>query len=228
VARQGVEPIGFFTIKHATVFAHPHANRDTLISYINNSKQKNMKNQIFIIITMLSLSMSSMAQSIFKVNPQKSKFSWTGYASVGNYAPTGTIQLSSGSLNFDGKNILKAIFEFDMKTISHENKDLQNHLRNEDFFDVEKYPKATFILDKIVDNQVTGILKIKDVQKKISFPITIKKSEKEISIQAVINVNRTDFGIKYNSTNFFSNLGDYAIKDNFEFRLDLSMDRVIK
>jgi polyisoprenoid-binding protein YceI len=187
-----------------------------------------MKKIIILLITTVSLSMSSKAQLIFKANSEKSKFSWTGYASVGNYAPTGTIQLSSGSLNFDGENIKKANFEFDMKTITHENKDLQNHLRNEDFFDVEKYPKASFILEKIANNQATGLLKIKDVRKRISFPITIKKSEKEIQIQANISVNRTDFGIKYNSTSFFSNLGDYAIKDNFEFRLDLSMDRLIK
>ena len=187
-----------------------------------------MKKIILLLVTILSLSISSMVQSVFKLNPEKSKFSWTGYASVGNYAPTGTIQLASGSLNFNGKNITKAVFEFDMKTISHENKDLQNHLRNEDFFDVEKYPKATFILEKIINNQATGLLKIKDVQKRISFPVTIKKSEKEVQIQANINVNRTDFGIKYNSPNFFSNLGDYAIKDNFEFRLDLSMDKLIK
>jgi polyisoprenoid-binding protein YceI len=187
-----------------------------------------MKNTFILLVAIISLSISSMAQSVFKANLDKSKFSWTGYASVGNYAPTGTIQLSSGSLNFNGKNITKAVFEFDMKTISHENKDLQNHLRNEDFFDAEKYPKATFILEKIVDNQATGLLKIKNVQNKISFPITVKKSDKEISIQAVININRTSFGIKYNSTSFFSDLGDYAIKDNFEFRLDLSMDRAIK
>jgi polyisoprenoid-binding protein YceI len=168
------------------------------------------------------------AQSIFKANPTKSKFSWTGYASVGNYAPTGTIQLSSGSLNFDGSNLAKAVVEFDMKTLIHENKDLQNHLKNEDFFDVEKYPKAIFTLEKISGNQATGFLKIKDVQKKISFPITMKKSEKELQIQATISINRTDFGIKYNSTSFFSTIGDYAIKDNFEFQLDLSMDRIIK
>jgi polyisoprenoid-binding protein YceI len=187
-----------------------------------------MKNQIITIIIMLSLSISSFAQSTFKANPDKSKFSWTGYASVGNYAPTGTIKLSSGSLNFDGANILKAIFEFDMKTIIHENKDLQNHLRNEDFFDVEKYPKAIFILEKITNNQATGFLKIKDMQKKISFPIMLKSFKNELQIQAKISVNRTDFGIKYNSTSFFSNLGDYAIKDNFEFQLDLSMDKMIK
>ena len=139
-----------------------------------------MKNTIILFIVIISLPTSSMAQSVFKANIKKSTFSWTGYASVGNYAPTGTIQLSSGNLNFDGRNISKAIFEFDMKTISHENKDLQNHLRNEDFFEVEKYPKATFILEKINDNQATGLLKIKNVQKKITFPITIKKFEKKL------------------------------------------------
>jgi polyisoprenoid-binding protein YceI len=187
-----------------------------------------MKNTSIIFIAIISLSISSIAQSVFKGNIEKSKFSWTGFASVGNYAPTGTIKLSSGSLNFDGLNTSKAVFELDMKTISHENKDLQNHLKNEDFFDVEKYPKATFILEKITNNQAVGLLKIKDIQKKITFPITIKKLEKELQIQAIISINRTDFGIKYNSTSFFSNLGDYAIKDNFEFGLNLSMDKVIK
>ena len=187
-----------------------------------------MKNIFITLITIISLSISLKAQFTFKANLEKSKFSWTGYASVGNYAPTGTIQLSTGSLNFNGKNITKAIFAFEMKTLFHENKDLQNHLRNEDFFDVEKYPKAVFTLEKITNNQAIGLLKIKDIRKRISFPIMVKKSEKDIQIQALININRTDFGIKYNSTSFFSNLGDYAIKDNFEFRLDLSMDRVIK
>jgi polyisoprenoid-binding protein YceI len=197
----------------------------TIFTIKNN---KIMKNTIKMFLIIISLSMSSNAQSIFKANLTKSKFTWTGYAAVGNYAPTGTIQLSSGRLNFDGKNISKGIFEFDMKTISHENKDLMNHLKNEDFFDVEKYPKATFTMEKITNNQVVGLLKIKDVQKRFSFPVTIKKSENEMQIQAIISVNRTDFGIKYNSNSFFSNLGDYAIKDNFEFRLDLSMDKVIK
>lgn len=187
-----------------------------------------MKNTIILFIASVSLSINSFAQSVFKANTEKSKFSWTGYAAVGTYAPTGNIKLNSGSLTLDGKNITKANFEFDMKTISNENKDLQNHLRNEDFFDVEKYPKATFILEKINGNEAIGLLKIKDVQKKITFPITLKKSENIMQVQANIAVNRTDFGIKYNSTNFFSNLGDYAIKDNFEFRLDLSMDKMIK
>ncbi|MDZ7897972.1 MAG: YceI family protein [Arcicella sp.] len=187
-----------------------------------------MKNIFVIFIVIISLSINSNAQLVFKANLNKSKFSWTGYAAVGDYAPTGTIQLSAGSINFDGKNISKGIFEFDMKSITHENKDLMNHLKNEDFFDVNKYPKATFILEKITNNKAIGLLKIKGIQKRISFPISIKKSENEVQIQAVFSVNRTDFGIKYNSTNFFSNLGDYAIKDNFEFRLDLSMDKMIK
>jgi polyisoprenoid-binding protein YceI len=186
-----------------------------------------MKHSIISLLALVLASMSSIAQSIAKANLEKSTFSWTGYASVGTYAPTGTIQLSSGSLEFDGNNISKANFEFDMKTIRQENKDLEKHLKNEDFFDVDKYPKASFILEKVVANQAIGFLKIKDIQKKISFPLTIKKSGNTMRVEAVIRVNRTDFGVKYNSTSFFSNLGDYAIKDNFDFKLNLLMEMAV-
>jgi polyisoprenoid-binding protein YceI len=187
-----------------------------------------MKKTIVFLIASILLSVDSVAQTNFEANHNKSKFSWTGYASVGSYAPSGAIQLSAGRLSFDKKNTAKGVFEFDMKSIAHENKDLQNHLKNEDFFDVEKYPKATFTLEQITQNKAIGLLKIKDIQRQISFPVTINKSANDIQIQAIITVNRTDFGIKYNSTSFFSNLGDYAIKDTFEFRLDLSMDKVKK
>ncbi len=181
-----------------------------------------MKNLSIAIITLLSINCK--AQKVFTLNDAKSKFSWTGYASVGNYAPTGTLKMKTGSLEFKGKNIDKSVFEFDMKSLSHENEDLQIHLKNEDFFDVEKFPKAVFVLEKITDKEASGTLKIKDVKKKISFPIVIKKTEKEIRILATINIDRTDFEIKYNSTSFFQNLGDYAIKDNFDFKIDLLMD----
>lgn len=181
---------------------------------------KNLSLSLLIIL----LSINCNAQKKFTFNDAKSKFAWTGYASVGTYAPTGTLKMKMGSLELKGKNIEKAIFEFDMKSLSHENKDLESHLKNEDFFDVEKYPKAVFLVEKITDKDASGTLKIKDVKKKISFPIVIKKTDKEIRIFATININRTDFGIKYNSTSFFQNLGDYAIKDTFDFKIDLMME----
>ncbi len=182
-----------------------------------------MKNLSITIIIIL-LSINCKAQKVFTFNDPKSKFTWTGYASVGTYAPTGTLKMKMGNVELKEKSIGKAIFEFDMKSLTHENKDLESHLKNEDFFDVEKYPKAVFLLEKITDKEASGTLKIKDVKKKISFPITIKKTEKEIRILATININRTDFGIKYNSNSFFQNLGDYAIKDNFDFKIDLLME----
>jgi polyisoprenoid-binding protein YceI len=187
-----------------------------------------MKNLIKILSVIISLSITSQAQTVYKVNTNKTKLSWTGYASVGNYAPTGTLNVGVGNLILNGKNVQKAQIEFDMKTISHENKDLQNHLRNEDFFDVEKYPKAIFILQKVANNQVIGLLKIKNIQQKISFPITMNMVDNEVNIKGSINIDRTAFGIKYNSTNFFQNLGDYAIKDNFRLEIDLWADQTIK
>ncbi|MEA5459241.1 YceI family protein [Arcicella sp. LKC2W] len=177
-----------------------------------------------LIFANILLSISLQAQKTFNVNILETKISWTGYASVGNYAPTGTLSLSKGTVVLKDNKILKAVIEFDMKTITHENKDLQIHLKNEDFFDVEKYPKAVFTLEKVVKNQAVGILKIKNIQKRITFPIIIEQAKDKIHIKSTINIDRTQFGIKYNSTNFFQNLGDYAIKDNFELKTDLLVE----
>jgi polyisoprenoid-binding protein YceI len=179
-----------------------------------------MKNTLIILALIASLSVNLKAQT-FKANTETSTFGWIGYAAAGTYKATGTLKVSEGNLTLEKSKITKANIVFDMKTISHENKDLEEHLKNEDFFDVVKFPKAVFVLEKIVDNQAVGTLKIKDVQQKIAFPVVIKKSAKTMEIQANMSINRTDFGIKYNSTSFFSNLGDYAIKDTFDFKFTI-------
>lgn len=89
---------------------------------------------------------------------------------------------------------------------------MQKHLRSDDFFVFEKYPIASFKLEKIVGNKATGVLKIKSIQKRIPFPISVKNIKKMISIEVKININHIEFGIKYNSTSYFQDLGDYAIE----------------
>lgn len=184
-----------------------------------------MKKIISFLIITTSLTVNLLAQKSYKISLEKSKFSWTGYASVGSYAPTGSLKCNFGNLTYKGKSITNAFFQFDMKTISHENADMQKHLRGDDFFDVEKYPTASFKLEKTVGGLATGILKIKSVQKRITFPFKINVSQNLVLIEAKINVNRTDFGIKYNSTSFFTDLGDYAIKDNFDFDISIVVNK---
>ncbi|MFC5629691.1 YceI family protein [Aliibacillus thermotolerans] len=64
-------------------------------------------------------------------------------------------------------------FEFDVASINTHSEDRDNHLRSEDFFDVEKYPTITFQSTDIQkdgdDYEVTGDLTIKDVTKPVTF-----------------------------------------------------------
>ena len=60
--------------------------------------------------------------------------------------------------------------------------------------------------------EVSGNLTIKKVTK----PIVIKMVKNQNDFSGKISINRTTFGVQYNSKSFFDNLGDQAIKDNFD------------
>ena len=74
-----------------------------------------MKKIISFLIITTSLTVNLLAQKSYKISLEKSKFSWTGYASVGSYAPTGSLKCNFGNLTYKGKSITNAFFHFDMK-----------------------------------------------------------------------------------------------------------------
>ncbi len=160
----------------------------------------------------------------------RSDISWTGYGEIGNYSLTGNIKLKNAELSSSGDTLTKALVMFDMNSITHEEQNLVDHLKGEDFFEVSKYPTAVFETQSIAyTGQATavakGILKIKGVSKPISIPLEITTKGKEQTIHGKIAVDRTRFGIKYNSKSFFGNLGDQAIKNNFD--LDFTMQIIL-
>ncbi|GAB3936136.1 YceI family protein [Mucilaginibacter myungsuensis] len=151
-----------------------------------------------------------------QVNLAKSKVTWTGHAETGAYDPTGSIDMKTAKVSMNGDQLTGATIVMDMNTVRHENNDLQEHLKKADFFDTRKYPEAVFKLTAVNGNQATGKLTIKGISQGLSFPFTLQKEAGRITIQAKIKVDRTKFGIKYNSSSFFQDLGSYAIKNDFD------------
>ena len=62
---------------------------------------------------------------------------------------------------------------------------------------------------------------IRGVSQEVSIPVMLSKKGKNYLLKADFKINRTDYGIKYNSKKFFKNLGDHLIKDQFEIALSL-------
>ena len=180
---------------------------------------KTLLTSAFILITTV---LSVQAQNrAYTIDANASQLTWTGYAEVGSWAPSGTIQLAKGQVTRTGNQISSATMTLDMTTIRHENGQLQTHLRDEAFFDVTRFPTATFVLRTLTDMTATGQLTLKGVTKPVSFPIVVSQEGTGLRIKGRAVIDRTQFGIRYNSTSFFSGLGDQAIKNEFALTFDV-------
>jgi polyisoprenoid-binding protein YceI len=93
-----------------------------------------------------------------------------------------------------------------MKTdsLTTDTPDLTKHLKTADFFDVAKYPEATFVStaikaggDKGASHTVTGNLTMHGATKSVTFPATIAVTGDVASVDANFSINRKDFGINY-------------------------------
>ena len=175
----------------------------------------------------------------YELDIASSTISWHGEYLKG-LAEEGTVNLLSGNFIISENRVKEGSFEIDMNSIEstpHKDK-LVEHLKNEDFFDVENFPTATFVLKGIISSDkagfegeqsiVNGDLTVKGITKPISFFVTITGDENNLHATASFSINRADWEIKYNSQSFFSNLGDKIINDIVTIGLDLNAQKVIQ
>ncbi|HEY9005428.1 YceI family protein [Ohtaekwangia sp.] len=182
-----------------------------------------------LVVTLLSFTKPAPVK--FKVDPKASTLVWTGKKVTGQH--TGHVTVSSGELTAEGKVVKQGSFEIDLTALTVTdikdaggNAKLVGHLKNEDFFNVAKFPKATFTISSVTpkagdEYTVKGKLTIKGITNDIEFPATIKHDGKKLTAKAKIVVDRTKYDIRYGSASFFDNLGDKAIANDFELDLDL-------
>jgi len=98
--------------------------------------------------------------------------------------------------------------DIDMNSIYTDTGNLTNHLKSADFFDVAKFPTATFVTTGIesgshdakakdATHTVTGNLTLHGVTKSISFPSKIAVAGDKFNLDSEFFINRKDFGINY-------------------------------
>lgn len=161
------------------------------------------------------------------VDLKASQFQWKASKKVGSFHE-GEISLKSAKVELKGDKIVSGEFVMDMN--SFVNKDLQGewnqkfvtHVKSADFFDVQKFPTATLMIDgQPSATSVSGKLTIKDKTE----PVTVNFSKEGNAYKGVLKIDRTKFGITYGSENFFKNLvADKIINNEFEitFKVVLS------
>lgn len=155
-----------------------------------------------------------------------SVLNWKGTKPTGSH--NGTVALKSGGLLIEEGKLTQGEFIVDMNSIkcldiedAEKAGKLVGHLKNADFFDVEVYPTAKFIITNVAENEgklaVTGNLLIKDVTKSITIPAMISTENGITTFTSeTFTINRADFNVKYASKSFFGNLKDKFIDDLME------------
>lgn len=166
------------------------------------------------------------------IDKNQSRLEWTGRkVLISGYKDTGTIPFKEGSLIVSEDAVVGGNFVFNMTEINTETESnekatpdmLTRHLRSEDFFDVGNYPEARFVVTKVelrsdlvaenATHLVTGNLTIKDVTAPVSFPALITEEDGKIKVEALFDIDRTTWNVRYGSGSFFDNLGDNIIDD---------------
>ena len=167
-----------------------------------------------------------MKQQKFDIVVAQSNIDWVGRKVTG--AHNGTIALKQGELVLTDGQLTAGRFTIDTTSIKildvadpATNAQFAGHLASDDFFSSTKYPEAVFEIREVLGNHVEGELTIKGITKPVGFDASVSVDGNELKATGKIVVDRTDYGMKFRSGNFFKDLGDTLIFN--DFNLDVTV-----
>lgn len=143
-----------------------------------------------------------------------------------------------GTFEFDEKKAeLKAIdIKVEMASVNTDNKDRDEHLRKDDFFNASKYPTMTFKGDKVEFKdgkpvKVNGSLTLRGVTKPLALDIDYRGSaidpwgNEKIGFSATGKINRKDFGVNWNKA---LDKGGVAVSEEVMITIEGEAQKVVK
>ncbi len=154
--------------------------------------------------------------NVFVLDTLNSRIEWKGFKVVktDNTSHFGTIKFESGEVTANKGKLESGKFVADMNSLtSVDLKDdpeqlnkLNGHLKSADFFDVEKFPTASYEITKVSENTsggdyntvLEGNLTIKGITKPVQFNANVSVKDGIVSIATEPkDINREDFGVKF-------------------------------
>lgn len=183
-------------------------------------------------ILVLAIALSSIAvmsaQELIKINTEKSIVKWTGYNLFKYNRHFGTVKFKEGSIHKNNGVIVGGDFVIDMTSIMNTdgkyNEMLVSHLKGSDFFDVKKHPvsKLKFVKFKRTsesDGVIEADLTIMGITNYIKFRCKLNKDQDTWQLSSKFFIDRTRWGIKYESKSLLGGIKDDIISDAIEFEV---------
>lgn len=171
--------------------------------------------------------------------PEATTVTWVGTKQTGTH--TGTFGIKDGKLMLSGTELTGGEFELDitaMQVTDLEGEDkakLEGHMKSADFFEVEKFPTAKFVITGVAPydasvmetklegatHLISGNLTLKDKTVNITFPAKVSVNNNAVMAEADFNIDRTQWDMNYKGPN---NPADWFIKKEVELKLNLKAE----
>lgn len=164
------------------------------------------------------------------ISPEESKLDFVAAKITRSHQ--GSFKQFAGRIDLLPKSVpeSRVTIYIDTASVVTDEPQLTDHLKTADFFDVAKFPKATFTSTKIEPVNtgsssqaptfaITGNFDLHGVKKSISFPASIEITPDNVEINADFAINRKDFGLVY------AGKADDLIRDGVVIKLSLNVPR---
>lgn len=144
---------------------------------------------------------------------------------------TGFFRKFNGEIKTEGEGLENATasFEVDVNSIDTNVDDRDAHLKSDDFFNAEKYPKLTFKNGKFTKKSedeytLTGDFTIRDITKKVTLDVELggimedPYGQTKMGMEVRGKINRKEFGLKWNAV---TEAGGVVVGDDIKLQLNL-------
>lgn len=177
----------------------------------------------------------------FDIDLNQSILYWQGGSPAGNH--NGSIKFKEGSLFCNKKSIIGASISVDMNSLKNldiedekDRLDLENHLKDNDFFQVDSFPESGFEIrsvslleDSTFNAIVHGYLTIKNVTRPLQVKCKVDYSGDLILISVPeFEMDRTEYNIMYSSKKILASLKDGFINDAITLSMKITAKKVSK
>jgi len=125
-------------------------------------------------------------------------------------------------------------FSIDIASVNTDNERRDGHLKGDDFFNAEKYPKMTFTstaVKPLGNNkyEMTGNLTIRDVTKPVVFQVThggvlTTSRGAKAGFKATTTINRFDYNLKWDRA---TETGGLVVSKEVAITVNVEMDKVV-
>lgn len=139
---------------------------------------------------------------------------WSGTKTLKKDGHQGSIDVQSGEILVNQGQIIRGNVTLDMNSLTVTDikdpggrRDLESHLKDDDFFEVKKYPTAEFVIEEVLPNTMPGYnwvlsgqLTMKDKTLPVNIPVKVSIVGDVLQAEsASFPINRTQWGVSFHS-----------------------------